>query len=533
LTGDRDIIGKPVKKALPELDGQGLFDLLDRVYQTGEPFVAHALPVMLQRVEGGELEERFVNFVYQPIKDYRGKVAGIFVEGSDVTDAVRATRSLRESEERFRQLANTIPQLAWTADASGSVYWYNHRWYDCTGTSPEQMEGFGWRSVHDPKALPWVLERWERCLELGETFDMTFPLRGKDGQYRPFYTLVAPLRDLSGKITQWFGTNTDVSSLHKTQDELQKAEAWLQESLASGRMVAIDWNLKTQKVKYSANSHPDDRARVDQAIKRAIREQGGYSELTRRIRPDTGELIWVKTQGTVIADGNGEPTFIRGIIIDVTKQVMAERDLMEASRRKDEFLAMLAHELRNPLAPISTASQLLRLAGNDQQRVRHSSEVIARQVRHMTALVDDLLDVSRVTRGLVELQNDSVDIKSVINSAIEQVRPLIESRDHQLNLRLGSTPALVYGDRTRLIQVIANLLNNACKYTAQHGIITLDLEVSMDHVNVKVSDNGSGIEASLLPHIFDLFTQGERTPDRAQGGLGPRPGACKKYCFLT
>lgn len=200
-------------------------------------------------------------------------------------------------------------------------------------------------------------------------------------------------------------------------------------------------------------------------------------------------------------------------------QAQAAR-LQEADRRKDEFLAMLAHELRNPLAPISSAAQILRIAAGDERRVKQSSEIISRQVKHMTALVDDLLDVSRVTRGLIEFHKVNVSIKTVINSAIEQARPLIESRNHALTTRLGSTDAVVYGDRTRLVQVLANLLNNAAKYTPQNGDITLAVEVLETHVKVSVSDNGIGIKPSLLPHVFDLFTQAERSPDRSQGGLG-------------
>ncbi|WP_143167624.1 hybrid sensor histidine kinase/response regulator [Massilia sp. CF038] len=190
------------------------------------------------------------------------------------------------------------------------------------------------------------------------------------------------------------------------------------------------------------------------------------------------------------------------------------------NRQQNEFLAMLAHELRNPLAPISAAAQLLKMPGVDARSVQKSSEVIARQVKHMTELVDDLLDVSRVTRGLVTLTRKSVDLKRAVASAVEQARPSIEARRHALILRLSGDAAFVEGDQTRLIQVIVNLLTNAAKYTPQGGEIVLVLEANGPEVRLCVSDNGSGIEPALLPHIFDLFTQGERTPDRAQGGLG-------------
>jgi CheY-like chemotaxis protein/two-component sensor histidine kinase len=209
-----------------------------------------------------------------------------------------------------------------------------------------------------------------------------------------------------------------------------------------------------------------------------------------------------------------------GTCTDIHVEKLAEDALRESGKRKDEFLAMLAHELRNPLAPISTAAELIKISGIDEKRLHQASAIISRQVRHMTTLVDDLLDVSRVTRGLTKLDSEPVELKSVLHSAIEQVRPLIEARHHELRLRIGSTNAIVLGDKTRLIQVVANILNNAAKYTPQSGEISLALEVTDTEARIKISDNGSGIAPSLLPHIFDLFTQGERTPDRGQGGLG-------------
>ena len=201
-------------------------------------------------------------------------------------------------------------------------------------------------------------------------------------------------------------------------------------------------------------------------------------------------------------------------------QKLAEVELRQSNQHKDDFLAMLAHELRNPLAPISTAAHLLTKSAGNQAMVHQVSGIITRQIFHLTHIVDDLLDVSRLTRGQVELHMEPLDIKLIVASAIEQVQPLIEARHHGLVLRLSSTPAFVQGDRTRLVQVLANLLNNAAKYTPQNGEIVLALEVRADQAYLSVSDNGSGISPDLLAHIFELFTQAERTPDRAQGGLG-------------
>lgn len=193
--------------------------------------------------------------------------------------------------------------------------------------------------------------------------------------------------------------------------------------------------------------------------------------------------------------------------------------LQMADRRKDEFLAMLAHELRNPLAPITTAATLIQTVEGDS-RVQRAAQIIGRQVAHMSELIDDLLDVSRVTRGLVRLDMAEVDLKAVVAGAVEQVQPLIDRRGHTLSTWMGSDAMITCGDRARLVQIVSNLLNNSAKYTPPGGTIAVRVEGDVQWLSVLVKDNGVGIDRQLLPQVFELFTQAERTPDRTQGGLG-------------
>jgi signal transduction histidine kinase/ActR/RegA family two-component response regulator len=198
----------------------------------------------------------------------------------------------------------------------------------------------------------------------------------------------------------------------------------------------------------------------------------------------------------------------------------AERKLKEANRQKDDFLAMLAHELRNPLAPIGAAADLLSIARLDAARVRQASEVISRQVGHMTSLIDDLLDVSRVTRGLIALNMDAIDVKGVVADAVEQVRRLMETRRHRLALHLPPESPIVSGDKKRLVQVLANLLSNAAKYTPDGGDIVVRIDVEAGRLSLTVIDNGIGMAPELVERVFELFAQAERSSDRSQGGLG-------------
>jgi signal transduction histidine kinase/ActR/RegA family two-component response regulator len=199
----------------------------------------------------------------------------------------------------------------------------------------------------------------------------------------------------------------------------------------------------------------------------------------------------------------------------------AEKKLRDTDRRKDEFLAMLAHELRNPLAPISMAAQIIKLPlATGKDRIDQASRIIDRQVKHMTSLLDDLLDVSRVTRGQITLNKEPIEIKDIVAEAIEQTRPFIEAREHRLTVQLAHEPARVQGDRTRLVQIITNLLNNAAKYMPKGGEVSLQLEIREGDIHLTVQDKGIGIDEALLPQIFELFTQAERSSDRSQGGLG-------------
>ncbi|MDY0973573.1 ATP-binding protein [Massilia sp. CFBP9012] len=207
------------------------------------------------------------------------------------------------------------------------------------------------------------------------------------------------------------------------------------------------------------------------------------------------------------------------------RKAMAEQDaliaaLRQADQRKDEFLAMLAHELRNPLAPIVSAATMLSNFNLDPAMVQRASEIVARQAGHMTALIDDLLDVSRVTRGKVELELRELDFKDVIADAIEQVRPLVEKHQHRLTLDLPPARAIVVGDRKRLVQVMTNLLSNAAKYTLERGRIEVRLTTEGDALAVDIRDDGIGMSPELIACAFDLFAQGARGLDRSQGGLG-------------
>ncbi|TMH70988.1 MAG: response regulator, partial [Betaproteobacteria bacterium] len=210
----------------------------------------------------------------------------------------------------------------------------------------------------------------------------------------------------------------------------------------------------------------------------------------------------------------------RSLKREIARSRQAEEELQDANRRKDEFLAMLSHELRNPLAPIRNAVELMRRVGSPEQRVTMARDVIDRQVTHLARLVDELLDVSRISQGKIVLKKEPVELSKIIAHSVETVRPMIDAREQRLSVEVSARPVWLLGDFARLSQVVANLLNNASKYTGEGGRIRLAAMAGEGVATITVEDNGSGIEPELLPRVFELFVQGERGLDRSQGGLG-------------
>ena len=413
FVGDRELIGRRFRDAVPEAAEQGFLALLERVYQSGQPFSASDVTLLLRRTPGAPATQVYCDFVYQPIFT-GGEVSGIFVEGLDATERVMAKQALERSELRLREGMKVARMAVWDWSLATDEVVFSDN-------APE-LFGASWTSM---------------------------------------------------------------------------AEVW-------GAIV------------------PEDMQRIDQARSTVLHRDGTYGDIVRLVRPDNGELLWLQVYGTVVSDAGGVPRWVRGVSIDITARKRAEESLREASRHKDEFLAMLSHELRNPLAPIRSAAHLLGMDPDNVARVRQSSVIIERQVQHMTGLINDLLDVSRVNTGLVALEKDVVDLRQVVLESLEQTAPLVEERGHAITVDAPGEgdDVMVWGDRKRLVQVLSNLLCNAAKYTPPGGRIALDVVVHAGALEIHVRDNGIGIGADLLPHVFELFTQHKRTPDRSQGGLG-------------
>ncbi|WP_166898906.1 ATP-binding protein [Massilia sp. CCM 8734] len=347
-----------------------------------------------------------------------------------------------------------------------------------------------------------------------------------------------PLFGADGRTTGIFVEGFDVTERRVAISAREASEARLKQGMLAARMVVWDWDLLTDRTVFSDNAvavlggdwtdvsgvwrsvHPDDLASMAARRAVAMASLGTYEDVIRVNRLDNGNLIWLQVRGTVLAGSDGQPVRIQGVSIDVTERKRAEEALRFVDCRKDQFVAMLAHELRNPLAPIVSAAQILKARSSGDAGARKAAEIVARQAEHMASLIDDVLDVSRFNTGVITLDVRQIDLRQVLADAVEQARPAMNARGHRFAYLPEGAPVAARGDANRLVQAVANLLQNAAKFTPAGGSVELSMACDGVVATIGVRDSGVGIDPDLLPHVFELFTQGERSSERAHGGLG-------------
>ena len=559
LVGHRELLGKPVREALPEVAGQGFFELLDQVYATGEPFVGKDMRAMLERTPGQPLEECFLDLVYQPMFEPDGSISGIHAHGVDLGDRHRSEAALaelaeqrrlaldaaqmgwwhldlaggkgrcderfekiygvaegefpydtaislihpedrervdaavkaatrahdpvpysiearvvhpdgsirwfqsmgqsafegegeqrraisfsgtliditevravqdasRESEERFRQLADAMPQIVFAGGPDGHVDYYNRQWYDYTGLSQGTVGDVAWDEILHPDDYQKTIEAWSAALRSGELYEMAYRFkRARDGEYRWFLGRALPVKDAAGNVMRWFGTNTDIHEYKQLQEQ----------------------NVR---------------------------------------------------------------------LLDSERAARAEAE--RTSRMKDEFLATLSHELRTPLNAILGWTQVLRDGHADAEDLAHGLGTIERNARVQTKIIEDLLEMSRIISGKVRLDVQRIDLAPMVQASVDTVLPTAEAKGVRLQVILDPAAKPVSGDPNRLQQVLWNLLSNAIKFTPRGGRVQVLLERVNSHLEVSVIDSGEGIAPEFLPHVFDRFRQADASTTRRHGGLG-------------
>jgi len=422
LVGHRAVVGRTVADALPEAAAQGYVSLLDEVYRTGKPYSASSSRFLSQASPDGSIDERFVDFVYQPMTDRDGSVVGILVQGVDVTARAAADRALALNRAR----------LDYATRLSGVGFWY------CD--------------------LPFDYLEWDDRVK-----------------------------------EHFFFAPTD--------------------------RITID--------DFYARIHEEDRAPTRGAIDASIRTGTPYDIVYRTVHPTTGQIKWIRALGGTDYAADGTPTHFDGVTVDVSAQKLDQlhlarlnHQLREQDRRKDEFIATLSHELRNPLAPIRVAAKLIASPQIAPATLKRAQLIIERQATHMALLLDDLLDIARITQGKLQLKKQTLALSDVVDAAVEAARPTLDSKQQQLAVSLPANPVALDGDHLRLSQILSNLLTNAAKYSDAGSRIELTSAVHGDTLSLSVKDEGIGLAPDHIVGIFEIFSQVHGGVGRSDGGLG-------------
>ena len=538
LFGNRPLLGKPIREALPELEGQPFFGLMDHVYQTGESHFVKEIYWQVDHSNSGELEEGYYNILYQPIRDRAGNVEGVLIFGTDVTEQVVVRKRIESSEARIQRLLDSIPQIAWTADRQGRNTYLNQKWYEFTRQVPgaEPFREIFFRIIH-PEDLEAASQQWRHAVATGEPFQTEYRFRNHEGEYHWMLGRALPLRDDHGQVIEWVGTATDIHEQKQAIDYLYTIlegiphMAWT--SLPEQSFINFynkrwyDYSGLTEEQSrgqgWQLTTHPDDIPLMKERIT-AGRQAGQPWEVESRYRrASDGMYRWHLSRAVPLRNESGKITMWVGTATDIHEQKQAQHalentlgELHEKNFELDQFVYKTSHDLRAPLSTILGLVDILKQEEDESVKANYV-DLIENRVHKLDAFIRSMLDYSRNTRTATSYEK--IDFVALIQSCLQELEYMKNFGRLRVTYQVGEEA--FYSDVFRLKIIFSNLISNAVKYldvAKQENQLAITVDIGAAGAKILFTDNGLGIEQQYQDRIFNMFF---RATDQAEGsGLG-------------
>ena len=531
LFGSREITGKPLMEALPELEGQGFDKLLDNVYNTGEIFVGNEILIWLAYDKNQEPAERYFNFSYQPIYDFNKKITGILIFGYEVTELVLARKIQLENAERFRILADAMPQKMWTADENGNVNYFNRQWFEYTYKTFEELKDWGWEKIIHPDDWNHNKKNWLNSIRTGEDLELEHRFLQYDGTYLWHLSRAHAKKDENGKVILWIGTHTDIDAQKKAAEKIKIAEEFSRSVLQSSpdcvkvldkqgliyfmntnglcHMEIDDFNIVKNKPWWELWGQ-ENKPTIDAAVATAL--AGKIAQFQAYCPTVKGVPKWWDVLVSPLFSSDGKVTQLISVSRDITDRIKIEQ-------KKDEFISIASHEMKTPLTTAKAYLQLLELSlGTENETANLYAKKASLSVARLNGLITELIDVSKIQHGKLDYTISTFDFNDMLDTTVQDIQH--GTTTHTL-IKTGTLQHPFTGDKDRLQQVVINLLNNAVKYSPNASLVFINIEEQNGEIHVSVKDDGIGIRKEHLKKVFDRYYRVEEHAIQFQGlGIG-------------
>jgi PAS domain S-box-containing protein len=493
------------------------------------------------------------------VRDRSGAVSRVVGTVLDITERKEAEARLANSEHRFKAALLATTGIFWTFSRDGRAVGEQTSWSAFTGQTSDELQDMGWLESIHPEDAGATVEAWRRALATHDELKTVHRVRRRDGQYRTFSVHAVPVTDERGEVIEWVGSHTDITEQRDAEERVRDTVRRLELALDAASIGMWDWEPGSNRMHWTRQAHlitgvapPDFGGRAEELFGRMVPEDTDHAAIFLReaaradavweselqVRRPDGTLRWIQNRVTAIADSgadsSGRPHRLVGTMRDITrrKEMEAEREallnaeraaraeLVAAGQAKDEFLATISHELRTPLNAILGWTTLLQRPRVDATTIADGLKVIERNARAQTQLLGDLLDANQLMSGKLSLTFEPMDLNESVRATLDSMRVSIAARKVRIEAQVGDARLAVMGDPVRLQQVVSNLLSNAIKFTPPDGVIRVVTGVDGDMAWCEVRDNGEGISAEFLPHIFEKFRQADSGSARRFAGLG-------------